>query len=128
LNCEPNRYVRPWARIPFFEEFFMTLDTLTSARFTARMGQHLTVEAAEAELALEVIGVKESPLAAGPNSKRTPFNVLLRGPDSPSLVDGCYTLRVEGEDGWRLEGLYLNRIIPPSSSDGTGAFYQVILG
>jgi hypothetical protein len=107
---------------------FMELETLTSAPFTARIGAHVTVEAAEAELALEVIGVKENPLAAGPNAQRTPFNVTLRGPDSPSLADGCYHLRTDGPDGWRLESCYLNRIIPPANSDGTGAFYQVIFG
>ncbi|MBE0620243.1 MAG: hypothetical protein IH605_06595 [Burkholderiales bacterium] len=104
------------------------LDTLTSAPFAAREGKTLTVEAGEGELALEVIEVKESPLAAGPNSKRTPFKVLLHGPDSPSLADGCYALRADGEDAWRLEGVYVNRIIPPASTDGRGAFYQVIFG
>lgn len=104
------------------------LETLTSAPFMARLGKSLTVEAAGAELALEIFDVKENPLAAGPGSKRTPFSVLLRGPDSPNLADGCYDLRADGEDGWRLEGCYLNRVIPLASSDGTGAFYQVIFG
>lgn len=106
----------------------MQLETLDSAPFAARIGTSLTVEAAEAELVLEIIGVKEHPLAAGPNSKRTPFNVTLRGPESPSLADGCYHLRMEGADGGRLEGCYLNRIIPPANSDGNGAYYQVIFG
>lgn len=106
----------------------MMIDTLTSTPFTALIGKRLIVEAAEAELAVEVTGVKENPLAAGPNSKRTPFSVTLRGPDSPCLSDGSYYLRTDGEDGWRLEDVYLNRIIPPADSDGTGAFYQVIFG
>lgn len=104
----------------------MELDTLSSAPFAARIGQNLTVEAAETELELEVFGVKENPLAAGPNSKRTPFNVVLRGPDSPCLSDGCYNLRADDENGWRLDGVNLNRIIPLANSDGTGAFYQVV--
>ncbi|MBS1188762.1 MAG: hypothetical protein H6R10_554 [Rhodocyclaceae bacterium] len=104
------------------------LDTLTSAPFAARMGKSLTVEAAEGELVLKVLSVKENPLAAGPNAKRTPFSVTLQGPDSPCLSDGCFNLRVDGEDGWRLEGVYVNRIIPPANSDGKGAFYQAIFG
>lgn len=104
------------------------MDSLTSAPFAACIGKNLTVEAAEGELALEVLGVKENPLASGPNSKRTPFSVMLRGPDSPSLSDGCFNLRTDGEAGWRLEGVYLNRIVPAANSDGSGAFYQAIFG
>lgn len=106
----------------------MMLDTLNSAPFAALEGKILTVEAAQGELALEVVGVREAPLAAGPNSRRTPFSVLLRGPDSPCLADGCYALRADEGEAWRLEGLYLNRVIQPASSDGRGAFYQVIFG
>lgn len=106
----------------------MMIDTLSSAPFTALIGKELIVEAAEAEVTVEVVGVKESPLAAGPNSKRTPFSVILHGPDSPSLSDGHYHLRTDNERNWRLEGVYLNRIIPPADSNGTGAFYQVIFG
>lgn len=104
----------------------MMVDTLTSAPFAANIGKNLTVETAEADLALEVISIKEAPLAAGPNSKRTPFSVILRGPESPCLANGSYHLRTDGEEGWRLESVYLNRIIQPASSDSTGAFYQVI--
>jgi hypothetical protein len=104
------------------------LDALTCAPFAARVGKTLTVEAAEGELVLEVFGVKENPLSAGPNAQRTPFCVTLRGPDSPCLVDGCFNLRADGEDGWRLAGIYINRIIPSAQSDGTGAFYQVVFG
>ncbi len=106
----------------------MQIDSLTSAPFSTRIGKYLTVEAAEDELALEIKSVKENPLAAGPNAKRTPFTVILHGPDSPNLADGQYHLRTDGEDGWRIENIYLNRIIPPASSDGTGAYYQVIFG
>ncbi len=88
----------------------------------------MTVEAADGELALEIFGVKENPLSAGPNAQRTPFCVTLRGPDSPCLIDGCFNLRADGEDGWRLDGVYINRIIPSANSDGTGAFYQAIFG
>ncbi|MBZ0092005.1 MAG: hypothetical protein K8F27_07265 [Sulfuricellaceae bacterium] len=104
------------------------LDTLSSALFAVREGKTLTVEAAEQELALEIFSVKENPLAAGFNAKRTPFNVMLRGPDSPCLADGCYALRADGDEAWRLESVYLNRIIPPASSDGRGAFYQAVFG
>lgn len=108
----------------------MMFDTLTSASFASLEGEILTVVAAEGELPLEIVDVKENPLAAGPNSKRTPFRVLLRGPDSPCLGDGCYALRAGDEDGetWRLDDVYLNRIIPPASSDGRGAYYQLIFG
>ncbi len=106
----------------------MTIDTLTSVPFTALIGKELIVEAAEAELVVEVISVKENPLAAGPNSKRTPFSTILRGPDSPCLSNGSYHLRADGKDSWRMEDIYLNRIIPPADSDGTGVFYQVIFG
>lgn len=106
----------------------MLLDTLTSAPMAARIGKNLIVEAAETELMLEVISVKENSVAAGPNAKRTPFNVVLHGPDSPCLADGHYHLRVDDENSWRLENVYLNRIIPPAGTDGTGAFYQVIFG
>lgn len=108
----------------------MMLDTLNSSPFTVREGRSLTVVAAEGELPLEIVDVKENPLAAGPNSKRTPFRVLLRGPDSPCLGDGCYALRAGDDDGeaWRLDGVYVNRIIPPASSDGRGAYYQLIFG
>jgi len=101
-------------------------DTLSSLPFAALQGRDLTVETAQGDFPLEVLGVKENPLAAGPGSKRTPFIVLLRGPDSPALADGCFALRI-GE-GLRLEGIYLNRIIPPANTDGRGAFYQVIFG
>lgn len=104
----------------------MKVETLTSAPFTARIGMNLTVEAAQGELTVEVIEVRDRPSAAGPNSKRTPFSVLLHGPESPNLADGSYHLRADGDDNWRLEGCYLNRIIPPASTDGTGAYYQVI--
>lgn len=104
------------------------LHTLTSEPFAARIGHDLIVEGGNGELALRIYSVKENPLAAGPGSKRTPFRVLLRGPDSPSLADGCFNLRVDGADGWRLEGVYLNRIIPSADSDGTGAFYQIVFG
>lgn len=106
----------------------MHIGTLDSTPFAARVGKVLTVEAFEEELVLDVISVRENPLAAGPNAKRTPFNVLLQGPDSPCLADGYYHLRVDGEDSWRLENIYLNRIIPPANTNGIGAFYQVIFG
>ena len=106
----------------------MMFDTLTSTSFADHIGRHLTVEAAEAELRLLVTNVREHPMAAGPNAKRTPFCVFLRGPESPCLRDGRYDLRTDGEDGWRLQGIYLNRIIPPADSDGTGAFYQLVFG
>jgi hypothetical protein len=106
----------------------MMVETLTSAPFTTLIGKNIIVEAAEAELAIEVISVKENPLAAGPNAKRTPFSVVLRGPDSPSLSDGSYHLRSDDKKSWRLENIYLNRIIPLAESDGTGAFYQAIFG
>lgn len=106
----------------------MQLDTLTSAPFATRLGKCLTVETTAGDLALEIIGVKENPLGAGPNAKRTPFNVVLRGADSPCLSDDCYTLRVDDEESWRLEGVYLSRIIPPANTDGQGAFYQMIFG
>lgn len=103
----------------------MTIASLTAAPFATRVGGSLTVEAAEGELALEIFRVTERPLAAGPGARRTPFNVLLRGPDSPWLADGSYTLRMDGVADGRLEGCYVNRIIPPADSDGRGAFYQV---
>lgn len=102
----------------------MQLDSLTSAPFAARIGKTVAVEATEGVLVVEVLGVKENPLSAGPNSKRTPFCVTFRGPDVPHLVDGCYNLHADGDDGWRLDGVYINRIIPSASSDGKGAFYQ----
>lgn len=104
----------------------VSLAKLTSAPFAARVGKALTVEAAEGELALEVFSVNESPLSAGPNAQRIPFCVTLRGPDSPSLNDGCFNLRADGEEGWRLDCIYINRIVPSAHSDGTGAFYQVV--
>ena len=104
----------------------MELDTLTSAAFVAQTGQAVTVQAAQDELALEVLNVKENVRAQGPNAKRVPFSVLLQGPESPSLADGCYGLRADGEVPWQLEGVFLNRIVPPASSDGNGAFYQLI--
>jgi hypothetical protein len=106
----------------------MMVDTLTRVPFETRIGKNVTVEAAEAELTLEIVNVKENPLAAGPNSKRTPFSVVLRGPESPCLSDGSYHLRADDEDSWRLENVYLNRIIPLANSDGTGAFYQLVFG
>ena len=106
----------------------MQIDSLTSAPFAAQVGKHLVIEAAEDELTLAVRSVKENPLAAGPNAKRTPFTVILQGPDSPSLADGHYHMRVEGEDNWKLENIYLNRILAPANSDGAGAYYQVIFG
>ncbi len=106
----------------------MMIDTLTSEPFTAQIGKKLIIEGAEAELMLEVLDVKESPKAAGPDSKRTPFSVTLHGPDTPYLTDGTYHLRFDGEENLRLENVYLNRIIPPASSGGTGAFYQIIFG
>lgn len=105
----------------------MMLDSLTSAPFAAHEGKDVTVETTQGDFALEILGVKENPLAAGPGSKRMPFSVLLRGPDSPCLADDCYTLRIDAET-LRLEGIYLNRIIPPANTDGSGAFYQVIFG
>ena len=104
------------------------LESLTSTPFAACIGENLTVEAAEAELALEILAVNEKPEAAGPNSKRIPFSVMLRGPDSPCLAEGCYNLRMDGEEGLRIEGIYLNRILPSADTDGTGAFYQAIFG
>lgn len=104
------------------------LHTLTGEPFAARIGQDLMAEGGNGELALRIYTVKENPLAAGPGSRRTPFRVLLRGPDSPVLADGCFNLRTDGADGWRLEGVYLNRIIPCAGSDGTGAFYQIVFG
>ncbi len=117
----------PAARMPveFVPMLDMQLDSLTSAPFAARIGKTVTIEATEGVLVVDVFGVKETPLSAGPNSKRTPFCVTLRGPDVPCLVDGCYNLRSDGDDGWRLEGVYINRIVPSANSDGTGAFYQV---
>lgn len=106
----------------------MDFATLSSAAFAPFAGKTLTVQAAQGELALEVYAIKENPLARGPNAKRTPFNVTLRGPDSPCLADGCYNMRADGEAGWLLEGVYLNRIIPSADSDGRGAFYQLIFG
>jgi hypothetical protein len=104
----------------------ISLEAFTSAPFAARIGKALTVEAAEGELTLEVFSVKENPLSAGPNARRTPFSVTLRGPDSPCLSDGCFNLRADGEDGWRLDGIYINRIVPSAHSDGAGAFYQAV--
>jgi hypothetical protein len=103
----------------------MNLDTLTEAPFAARVGATLTLEATDGELALEILDVKLHPLAAGPGAKRTPFNVILRGPDSPDLPDGHYHLRLDGEGGGRLEMCFVNRIIPPANTDGRGAFYQI---
>lgn len=104
------------------------LDTLTSAAFAGRIGKLVTVETAEGELTLEILGVTENPKAAGPNAQRTPFSVMLRGPDSPCLADGCFNLRVDGEEGWRLDAIYVNRIVPAANTDGKGAFYQTIFG
>lgn len=104
------------------------LDTLTSAAFSGRIGKLLTVETAEGDLTVEILGVKENLRATGPNTRRTPFSVMLRGPDSPCLADGCFNLRADGEEGWRLDAIYVNRIIPAANTDGKGAFYQVILG
>lgn len=104
----------------------MQLDTLISAPFAARVGKCLTAETSAGDFALEVINVKENPRGAGSNAKRIPFSVVLRGAASPCLSDDSYTLRADDEESWRLEGVYVNRIIPPSSTDGQGAFYQVI--
>jgi len=104
----------------------MTLDTVTSDFFAAHQGKLLTAEAVNGQLALEIMSVEETPLSAGPNSKRTPFRVLLRGPDSPDLQDGCYTFRANDDENWRLDGIYINRIIAPTHSDGQGAFYQIV--
>lgn len=106
----------------------MLIDTLTSDPFAARVGKDLTIEAIEDELVLNVISVKENAMGTGPGAKRTPFSVILQGPGSPCLADGNYHLRVDDEDSWRLENIYLNRIIPPASTDGAGAFYQINFG
>lgn len=104
----------------------MTLATLTGDFFAAHQGKLLTVEAVNGQLTLEVMSVEETPQSAGPNSKRTPFRVLLRGPDSPCLEDGCYSFRANDDENWRLEDIYINRIIAPANSDGQGAFYQIV--
>lgn len=104
------------------------LDTLTSAAFAARIGKLVTVETAEGDLTVEILGVSENPKATGPDAQRTPFSVMLRGPDSPCLADGCFNLRADDGEGWRLDAIYLNRIIPAANTDGKGAFYQVIFG
>ncbi len=104
----------------------MILDTLTGDFFAAHQGKLLTVDAVDEQLALEVMSVEETPQSAGPNSKRTPFRVLLRGPDSPCLYDGCYSFRANDAEDWRLDDIYINRIIAPANSDGQGAFYQII--
>ncbi len=106
----------------------MKIDTLTSAPFAALIGKKLIVEAAESEVPLDVIGVNENQLAAGPNSQRTPFSVMLRGPESPCLANGHYHIKADNDEAWRLQGIYLNRIIPPGNSDGTGIFYQLVFG
>ncbi|MBI5936819.1 MAG: hypothetical protein HY850_03130 [Betaproteobacteria bacterium] len=103
----------------------MELNSLTSAAFAALAGKAVTVQAAQGELALEVFDVKEKAMAQGPNAKRVPFSVLLRGPESPCLIDGCYGLHVDGETPWQLEAVFLTRIVPPASSDGSGAYYQL---
>lgn len=107
----------------------MTLATLSGQLFSARIGASVTVEAADGELPLEVLGVKENPLGSGPGATRIPFSVLLRGPESPCLLDGCYGIRDaarEDAEALRLEGVFLNRVLPPAGTDGRGAFYQII--
>ena len=105
--------------------FDMQLDSLTSAPFVAHIGKFLTVEADQGTMEVEVLSVKESPASAGPNSKRTPFCVVLRGPLTPFLEDGCFNLCAQGVDGWRLDGVFINRIVPSVNTDGKGAFYQL---
>lgn len=102
------------------------LATLTSSHFAIHEGTSLLAETTAGDLPLEIIGVKENPLAAAPNAARMPFDVLLRGAVAPCLVDGCYAMRVDGDNGWRLEGVYLSRIVQPRGIDGPGAFYQVV--
>lgn len=99
------------------------LDTINSGLFAPWVAKQITVETVEGELLVDVFEVRENPRAAGPNSKRVPFDILLRGAESPCLLGGIYNLRTED---WRLEGVHITRIIPHANSDGSGAFYQAI--
>lgn len=103
----------------------MQLETIASERFSALLNRSCWVEVDNGTLELTVAKVWESPNAALPNAKRTPFSVLLRGPESPVLVEGCCALRSGPEDGWRLEGAYIGRVMPPPQL-APGAYYQLI--
>lgn len=102
------------------------IETITSAYFAALVDKSCWVEAGGGELELAVHGVRERPHTALPGARRVPFGVLFRGPESPALTDGLCTLRVDGPEGWRLEGVFVNRVVPPPGG-APGAYYQLVV-
>jgi hypothetical protein len=103
------------------------LDTITSAYFTALLDKTCWMETAGGDLPVTVADVWESPRAALPDACRKPFGVLFQGPQSPTLAeDGTVNLRVDGADGWRLEGAFVNRVMPPPGQ-GPGVYYQFVV-
>jgi hypothetical protein len=103
----------------------MKLETMTSAHFSTLLERSCWVETGNGTLELTVAKVREAPHAGLPKATRTPFSVLLRGPESPALLEGSCALRVDGADGWRLEGVYISRVMPPVYL-APGAYYQLV--
>jgi hypothetical protein len=102
------------------------LETITSAYFTALVEQTIWAETSDGELALTVDSVRELAHAALPNASRIPFTAVFRGPESPTLTDGICSLRADGPEGWRLEGVFVNRVMPPPGRV-PGAYYQLVI-
>lgn len=100
----------------------MEIETLASSSFSAFLEQSCWIEAGNGILETTVARVRETPNSALPNAQRTPFIVLLRGPEDPVAGDGICALRTEG---WRVEGVYINRVMPPLDL-APGAYYQVV--
>ena len=102
------------------------LDSITSAHFLAVSHKSCWIETADGDLELTIEWIKENPNATLPGARCTAFTVLFRGPETPSFRDGIGNLRTDGPDGWRLEGVFLNRVMPPPGNP-PGAYYQLII-
>lgn len=102
------------------------LETITAAQFAGLVDKTCWLEADGGPLEVTVHLVKENPRFMLPKASRMPFTVLLRGPESPAMTDGLCHLRVDGPEGWRLEEVFINRIMPPYG-EPPGAYYQLVV-
>ncbi|KIN16324.1 hypothetical protein E0L35_19560 [Halomonas sp. ATBC28] len=103
------------------------LGTITAADFQPLQGKECTFEATSAlsvKLTVEQITSRPDCQVPGADEAREPFGVLLSGQqDEVDFTSATGVLRLG--DGATLEGVYINRVLPPMGGDPR-PWYQLV--
>lgn len=102
--------------------------TLTADAFSSKTGQEFQFQFEDLVLPVTLMDCKENPDGAGPDCKRTPFNLMFQADedtDHPLIQVRDFAADIIGLEEGTINNLWIIRTLRPVSMPA-GAYFQVV--